>query len=63
MDRLDKILAGTGRWSRREVKDLVRAGRVTVNGAVAGARSRSMTAWAWICGWMERPLERKSLSI
>ena len=36
MDRLDKILAGTGRWSRREVKGLVRAGRVTVNGAVAG---------------------------
>ena len=37
MDRLDKILAGTGHWSRREVKDLVRAGRVTVNGAVAGS--------------------------
>lgn len=35
MERLDKILAGTGRWSRREVRDLVRAGRVTVNGAVA----------------------------
>lgn len=35
MERLDKILAGTGRWSRKEVKDLVRAGRVTANGAVA----------------------------
>lgn len=35
MERLDKILAGTGRWSRREVKELVRAGRVSVNGAVA----------------------------
>jgi 16S rRNA pseudouridine516 synthase len=35
MERLDKILAGTGRWSRREVRDLVRAGRVTVEGAVA----------------------------
>lgn len=35
MERLDKILAGTGRWSRREVRDLVRAGRVTANGAVA----------------------------
>lgn len=33
MERLDKILAGTGRWSRREVRDLVRAGRVSVNGA------------------------------
>lgn len=35
MERLDKILAGTGRWSRREVKELVKAGRVTVNAAVA----------------------------
>lgn len=35
MERLDKILAGTGRWSRREVRDLVRAGRVTAGGAVA----------------------------
>lgn len=31
--RLDKIIASTGRWSRREVKELVRQGRVTVNGA------------------------------
>ena len=37
MERLDKILAGTGRWSRREVKELVRQGRVRVNGAVAGS--------------------------
>lgn len=35
MERLDKILSGTGRWSRREVKELVRAGRVTVNGSKA----------------------------
>ena len=35
MERLDKILANTGRWSRKEVRELVRAGRVTVNGAVA----------------------------
>ena len=32
MERLDKILANTGRWSRKEVLELVRAGRVTVNG-------------------------------
>lgn len=37
MERLDKILAGTGRWSRREVRDLVRAGRVTADGAVVRA--------------------------
>lgn len=35
MERLDKILAGTGRWSRKEVKELVRAGRVTANGVPA----------------------------
>ena len=29
--RLDKIIASMGRWSRREVKDLVRQGRVTVD--------------------------------
>lgn len=34
MERLDKLLAGTGRWSRKEVKELCRAGRVTVDGAV-----------------------------
>lgn len=32
MERLDKLLAGTGRWSRKEVKELVRTGRVLVNG-------------------------------
>ena len=41
MDRLDKILAGTGRWSRREVKGLVRAGRVTVNGILAQLGQRA----------------------
>lgn len=35
MERLDKLLANTGRWSRKEVKDLVRTGRVTANGKVA----------------------------
>lgn len=36
MERLDKLLAGTGRWSRKEVKELVRTGRVRVNGVLAG---------------------------
>lgn len=35
MERLDKILANTGRWSRKEVRELVRAGRVSVNGVTA----------------------------
>lgn len=30
--RLDKIIASTGRWSRREAKDLIRQGRVLVGG-------------------------------
>ena len=35
MERLDKVLTGTGRWSRREVKLLVRQGLVRLNGAAA----------------------------
>lgn len=31
--RLDKIVASTGRWSRREVRELARRGQVTVDGA------------------------------
>ncbi len=34
MERLDKRLADTGRWSRKEARALIRAGRVTVDGAV-----------------------------
>ena len=30
--RLDKIIASTGKWSRREAKELARRGLVTVNG-------------------------------
>lgn len=32
-ERLDKLLASTGRWSRREVKELVRQGRVQADGS------------------------------
>ena len=35
LERLDKLLASTGRWSRREVKDLVRQGRVQAGGMPA----------------------------
>ena len=34
LERLDKILAGTGRWSRKEVRELAKLGRVEVNGQV-----------------------------
>ena len=35
LQRLDKIIASTGHWSRREVKNLVRQGRVLVDGVPA----------------------------
>jgi len=34
MQRLDKTVASTGRWSRREVKLLVKEGRVLVDGFI-----------------------------
>ena len=36
-ERLDKLIASTGRWSRREVKTLVREGRVLVDGRIAAS--------------------------
>ena len=33
--RLDKLLASTGRWSRKEARDLVRQGRVSVQNRTA----------------------------
>ncbi len=35
MERLDKWLSNTGRWSRKEARELVRAGRVQVDGRTA----------------------------
>lgn len=35
MQRLDKVIASTGRWSRREVKALLKEGRVCVDGQPA----------------------------
>ena len=41
-ERLDKLIASTGEWSRREVKKLVREGRVAVNGsAVRSAEEKA----------------------
>jgi len=34
MERLDKRLANTGMWSRKEARELIKAGRVTVAGQV-----------------------------
>ena len=37
MERLDKLLTSTGRWSRSEAKRLVKEGRVLVNGHMAAS--------------------------
>ena len=47
MERLDKILANTGRWSRKEVRELVRAGRVIVDGVVARTPEEKHDPGAW----------------
>lgn len=35
MERLDKMLANTGHWSRKEVRELIKQGRVVVDGKPA----------------------------
>lgn len=42
MERLDKLLANTGRWSRKEAHELIRSGRVRVEGAVAKAKDQKV---------------------
>ena len=37
MERLDKRLANTGTWSRKEARELIRAGRVAADGTVCRA--------------------------
>ena len=49
MERLDKILANTGHWSRKETRELIRAGRVTVDGTVAGAVEAKYDPAAHFC--------------
>ena len=46
MERLDKIIAATGRWSRREAAQLIRTGRVTVDGAVVTEREAKFSSEA-----------------
>ena len=44
MERLDKRLADTGKWSRKEARELIRAGRVRVDGAVCRAPEQKVGA-------------------
>ncbi len=49
MDRLDKRLAGTGRWSRKEARELIKAGRVSVSGNVCRNPEEKVPAEAAVC--------------
>lgn len=44
LQRLDKIIASTGRYSRREVKQLIRQGRVLVNGTAPRSAEEKVEA-------------------
>ena len=44
MDRIDKLLANTGRWSRKEAAELIRTGRVTADGTVVCCREDKFPA-------------------
>ena len=48
MERLDKLLTGTGRWSRKESAELVRTGRVLVDGIPALRRDQKVEEGAAI---------------
>ena len=49
MERLDKIISHMSGASRREVKEMVRRGRVTVNGVTADSAESKVDADAVIC--------------
>lgn len=49
MERLDKRLAATGRWSRKEVKELIRQGRVSVGGETALRPEQKCEAHTPVC--------------
>ena len=49
MERIDKLLGGTGRWSRKEAKELIRAGRVTAGGRLAVRPEEKCDPKAKIC--------------
>ncbi len=49
MERLDKRLSSTGRWTRREVKELIRRGQVTVDGRPAASPEEKVDESAVVC--------------
>ena len=61
MERLDKRLADTGRWSRKEARALVRAGRVAAGGAVCRSPEEKVAADAagQIVSFLEKRVEEE----
>ena len=49
MERLDKLLASQGMLSRREVKELITKGRVTIDGTVEKHPERKVTGLVESC--------------
>ena len=49
MERLDKVVSHMGGFSRREVKDMVHQGRISVNGAAAVSPEMKVEATDRIC--------------
>ena len=59
MERLDKLLSATGRWSRREAKELVRQGRVLVDGRCAVSAEEKVDPAAVSIRVNGEPVERE----
>ena len=53
-ERLDKLLSSTGRWSRKEVKELIARGRVLVDGRPRDGLRTSAIPRAPISRWTGR---------
>ncbi|MFR2157921.1 MAG: 16S rRNA pseudouridine(516) synthase [Evtepia gabavorous] len=58
MERLDKLLAATGQWSRKEAKALVKAGRVQVGGARPKGPEDKVAEAPRHSGWPARATEQ-----
>lgn len=58
MERIDKLLSATGRWSRREAKQLCRQGRVTLDGVPAASAEEKVPGGA-VLAVDGQPVERE----
>ena len=60
MERLDKLLGSTGKWTRREAKILIHAGRVLVDGnAVRNPAQKVPEETASVCVDGQRVIFRR----